>query len=454
MTTLRDLPSVEQILQTQAAADLIALFGRPLTLDALRATLDEVRARFKATEITALPSQVLILSQAESTLIAWTKPTLLPVINASGVILHTNLGRAPLSTATIHAMDLVSRSYSNLEYDIEKGVRGSRLVHTESILQKLTGAEAALVVNNCASAVLLVLSALANKKRVVISRTQLVEIGGGFRVPDVMKQSGAKLVEIGATNKVRLSDYQSALAESAGLVMRAHRSNFKLVGFTEEPELKDIVKAAHEAGVPVVDDLGSGALYDTAKYGIVHEPTVQESIEAGADIVCFSGDKLLGGPQAGIIIGKAELIAKIKKHPLARAVRADKTCLAGLSATLLHYLKDEAEREVPIVRMMSMTPKQIKGRAEAWAGELGQGQIVEGESTVGGGSLPDESIPTFLLSLEVKSVERFMKSLRRSNPPVIARTADDKILFDPRTVLPEQDEVFLSVLKKALHDIH
>lgn len=454
MTTLRDLPSVEQILQTQAAADLIVRFGRPLTLDALRSTLDEIRARFKAAEITALPSQVLILSQTESTLTAWTKPTLLPVINASGVILHTNLGRAPLSTATIHAMDSVSRGYSNLEYDIEKGVRGSRLIHTESILQKLTGAEAALVVNNCASAVLLVLSALANKKRVVISRTQLVEIGGGFRVPDVMKQSGAKLVEIGATNKVRISDYEEALTESTSLVMRAHRSNFKLVGFTEEPELKDIVKAAHEAGVPVVDDLGSGALYDTAKFGIAHEPTIQESMQAGADIVCFSGDKLLGGPQAGIIIGKAELIAKIKKHPLARAVRADKTCLAGLSATLLHYLKDEAEREVPIVRMMSMTPKQAKGRAEAWAGELGQGQVVEGESTVGGGSLPDESIPTFLLSLEVKSVERFMKSLRRSNPPVIARTANDKILFDPRTVLPEQDEVFLSVLKKALHDIH
>lgn len=454
MTTLRDLPSVEQILQTQTAAELIGRFGRPLTLDALRSTLDGIRTRFQSTEITALPSQDLILSQTESTLLTWTKPTLLPVINASGVVLHTNLGRAPLSNAAIHAMDLVSRGYSNLEYDIEKGARGSRLVHTESILQKLTGAEAALVVNNCASAVLLVLSALANKKRVVISRTQLVEIGGGFRVPDVMKQSGAKLVEIGATNKVRISDYQEALTESTGLVMRAHRSNFKLVGFTEEPELKDIVKAAHEFNVPVVDDLGSGALYDTAKYGIVHEPTVQESMQAGADIVCFSGDKLLGGPQAGIIIGKADLIAKIKKHPLARAVRADKTCLAGLSATLLHYLKDEAEREVPIVRMMSMTPKQAKGRAEAWVGKLGQGAVVEGESTVGGGSLPDESIPTFLLSLEVKSVERFMKLLRRSDPPVIARTADDKILFDPRTVLPEQDEVFLSVLKKVLNDIH
>jgi L-seryl-tRNA(Ser) seleniumtransferase len=451
MTTLRDLPSVEQILQTQTAAELIAQFGRPLTLDAIRFTLDAVRARFKSGEITALPLQDVILSQAQATLTAWTKPTLFPVINASGVILHTNLGRAPLSAAAIHAMDLVSRSYSNLEYDIEKGARGSRLIHTESILQKLTGAEAALVVNNCASAVLLVLSALANKERVIISRSQLVEIGGGFRVPDVMKQSGAKLVEVGATNKVRISDYEEALAESSGLVMRAHRSNFKLVGFTEEPELKDMAQTAHQAGVPVLDDLGSGALYDTAKYGIAHEPTVQESIQAGADIVCFSGDKLLGGPQAGIIIGKADLIAKIKKHPLARAVRADKTCLAGLSATLMHYLKDEAEQEVPIVRMMSLTPKQVKGRAEAWVKELGQGSVVEGESTVGGGSLPDESMPTFLLSLEVESVERFMKLLRRGTPPVIARTVNDKILFDPRTVPTEQEGALLLILKNLLN---
>lgn len=451
MTTLRDLPSVEQILQTQAAAKLIAQFGRPLTLDAIRFTLDAVRARFKSGEITALPLQDLILSQAQSTLIDWTKPTLFPVINASGVILHTNLGRAPLSSAAIHAMDLVSRGYSNLEYDIGKGVRGSRLIHTESILQRLTGAEAALVVNNCASAVLLVLSALANKKRVIISRSQLVEIGGGFRVPDVMRQSGAKLVEVGATNKVRISDYEEALAEPAGLIMRAHRSNFKLVGFTEEPELKDIVQTAHQAGVPVLDDLGSGALYDTAKYGIVHEPTIQESIQAGTDVICFSGDKLLGGPQAGIIIGKADLIAKIKKHPLARAVRADKTCLAGLSATLMHYLKDEAEQEVPVVKMMSLTPKQIKGRVEAWVKELGQGSVVEGESTVGGGSLPDESMPTFLLSLEVESVERFMKLLRRSTPPVIARTVNDKILFDPRTVPPEQEGALLVILKNLLN---
>lgn len=452
-TTLRDLPSVEGLLQTPAAEGLIERFGRPLTLDAIRFTLDDIRTRFKSGGITALPLKDWILIQTESNLIAWTKPTLLPVINASGVILHTNLGRAPLSKAAIEAMDQASRGYSNLEYDLEQGLRGSRLVHAESILRKLTGVEAAVVVNNNAAAVLLVLSALANKKRVIISRSQLVEIGGGFRVPDVMKQSGAKLVEVGTTNRVRISDYEEALIEPAALVMRAHRSNFKLVGFTEEPDLKDIVETAHGFGVPVVDDLGSGALYDTAKYGLAHEPTVQESLAAGVDVLCFSGDKLLGGPQAGIIIGKAELIAKIRKHPLARAVRADKTCLAGLTATLLHFLKDEAEREVPIVKMMSLSQKQVRGRAEAWAEQLGAGTIVNGESTVGGGSLPGESMPTALLSLKVDSAERFLKVLRTNDPPIIARTGNDRILFDPRTVLPEEDDLLLSSLKKALHEL-
>lgn len=459
MTTLRNLPSVEQILQTESAAHLIARFGRPLTVAAIRFILDETRTRFKSGLITDLPLTDLILTQTESTLTAWTKPTLIPVINASGVILHTNLGRAPLSDAAIRAMEIVSRGYSTLEYDLEKGQRGSRLIHAESLLQKLTGAEGAVIVNNNASAVLLVLSALANRKRVVISRSQLVEIGGGFRIPDVMKQSGAKLVEVGTTNKVHISDYEEALIETTGLLMRAHRSNFKLVGFTEEPGLKDIVEIAHKAGVPVVDDLGSGALYDTAKYGLAHEPTVQESLQAGVDIVCFSGDKLLGGPQAGIIIGKANLIAKIKKHPLARAVRADKACLAGLSATLLHYLKDEAEREVPILKMMSLTLEQVRGRAEAWAAELGQGLtpsnvealVVAGESTVGGGSLPGESMPTMLLSLEVRSAEKFLRSLRRNNPPLIARTENDKVLLDPRTVLPEQEAALLVALKNLLN---
>ena len=450
MTTLRNLPSVEQLLQTRAAADLIAAYGRPLTLDAIRIVLDETRARFKLDPQPALPDANGILALAESRLVLWMTPTLLTVINATGVILHTNLGRAPLSEAAIRAMDAISRGYSTLEYDLAKGARGSRLIHAESILQKLTGAEAAIVVNNNASAVMLVLSALAHRKRVVISRTQLVEIGGGFRVPDVMKQSGAKLIEIGATNRVNLRDYEEAFAEPTALVMRAHRSNFKIIGFTEEPELKEIANLAHPKGIPLVDDLGSGALLDTAKFAIAHEPTVQESLAAGADLVCFSGDKLLGGPQAGILLGRADLIARIKKHPLARAVRADKTCLAGLTATLLHYLKDEAEREIPIWQMMSLSPNQVKARAEAWRVQLGQGEVVESESTVGGGSLPGESFPTYVLALDVKSPDRLLKKLRAQNPPIIARTENNRILLDPRTVLPEQEGALLVGLKNVL----
>ena len=453
MTTLRDLPSVEELLQTQTAAELIARYGRPLTLTAIRETLDKIRARFSSGEITALPLHDLILAQTDSLLSSWIQPTLIPVINATGVILHTNLGRAPLSDATIRAMDAVSRGYSNLEYDLEKGARGSRLIHAESVLQKLTEAEAAIIVNNNASAVLLVLSALANKKRVIISRSQLVEIGGGFRIPDVMKQSGAKLVEVGTTNKVHLRDYEEALQDKSALVMRVHPSNFKVIGFTEEPELKDVVELAHTAGAFVVDDLGSGTFLDTVRFGLVHEPTVQESIAADVDVVCFSGDKLLGGPQAGIIVGRKVLIDKIRKHPLARAVRADKTCLAGLTATLLHYLKDDAEREIPIWKMMSFTLRQVKGRAEAWAEELGQGEIVEGESTVGGGSLPGESFKTYLLSLEVKSPDKFLKKLRAQHPPIVARTENNKVLLDPRTVLPEQEGALLVGLKNVLEEI-
>jgi L-seryl-tRNA(Ser) seleniumtransferase len=448
MTSLRDLPSIEQLLQI--SNKLINEYGRPLTLEALRLTLDEARERFKDRPEVGLPSTEEILSRAESHLAAWTVSSLRPVINATGVILHTNLGRAPLSQATIRAMREAAENYSTLEYDLGKGQRGSRLVHAESILQKLTGAEAAIVVNNNASAVLLVLSALANRRRVIISRTQLVEIGGGFRVPDVMKQSGAKLVEVGATNKVRLSDYREALDEPTALVMRAHRSNFKIVGFTEEPDLKDIVATAHQSDVPVVDDLGSGALLDTAKYGLAHEPTVQESLAAGVDLVCFSGDKLLGGPQAGIIVGRKELIDRIKKHPLARAVRADKTCLAGITATLLHYLKDEAEVEIPVWRMMSLTLEQVRVRAEAWRDALTLGEVLPSDSTVGGGSLPDECLSTFVLALRVKSADKFLKRLHDAQMPVIARTENDKVLLDPRTVL--DDETLLQTLKQVLRD--
>jgi L-seryl-tRNA(Ser) seleniumtransferase len=359
----------------------------------------------------------------------------------------------------MEAIKVVSSGYSTLEFNLETGKRGSRLVHSEEILCRLTGAEGALVVNNNAAAVFLVLSALANRRQVVIARTQLVEIGGGFRIPEVMKQSGAKLVEVGTTNRVRISDYEKALqpeinpgkrkSNLPGLVLRVHRSNFQIIGFTEEPSLAELVTTAHHFGIPCLDDLGSGTLLDTARYGMTHEPTIQESLVAGADLVTFSGDKLLGGPQAGIIVGKADLLARIKKHPLARAVRADKLCLAALNATLLHYLKDEAEKEIPIWQMISRSPESIRKTTRGWAKTLGQGEVIKSESTVGGGSLPGETLPTYVLALTVRHPDQYLKRLRSCTTPIIARTSGDKILLDPRTVLPEQESVLLECLMNS-----
>jgi L-seryl-tRNA(Ser) seleniumtransferase len=448
MTSLRDLPSVDQLLQSSQSQEWIAAFGRPLTVEAIRSALNSARAHYN--QQGSLPEREALIQAIEHYLQAWTTPTLQPVVNATGVILQTNLGRAPLSPAALRAIQDISQGYSTLEYDLVQGKRGSRLVHAEALLTRLTGAQAAMVVNNNAAAVLLILSALARRRAVVISRTQLVEIGGGFRVPDVMKQSGARLLEVGTTNRVHLEDYQAALEASPALILRAHRSNFRLVGFTSEPELAEIAEVAHQASIPLVDDLGSGTLLETSRYGLSHEPMVQESLDAGADLVCFSGDKLLGGPQAGIIVGRTELVAKLKKHPLARAIRADKLCLGALSATLLHYLKDEAEREIPIWRMISTPSEEIFSRAAAWAVALSQGEVIAGESTVGGGSLPGETLPTYLLSLPVRKPDKLLARLRQQNPPVIARLLDDRVVLDPRSVLPENEEALLSSLKQAL----
>jgi L-seryl-tRNA(Ser) seleniumtransferase len=452
----RALPSVERLLQTQKAAELITAYGRPQTLEAIRAVLAELRSKVHS-EMPAgytIPDRAKILDSATSRLEALMRPSLLPVINATGVILHTNLGRAPLSRAAIQAIQVSAQGYTNLEFDLSKGARGSRLVHAEALLQRLTGAEAALVVNNNAAALLLALTALARRQRVIIARSQLVEVGGGFRIPDVMSQSGAKLVEVGTTNRVHARDFEEALQEPAALVMRAHHSNFRIIGFTTEPTLEEMVQVAHSAAkshpVIVLDDLGSGVLLDTTRFGLVHEPTVQESLAAGADLVCFSGDKLLGGPQAGIILGKADLIAKIKKHPLARAVRADKLCLAGLSATLLHYLKEEAEREIPIWQMISCTPAQVRARANRWAEVIGAGEVIVGQSTVGGGSLPEETLPTFLLALNGMQPNRFLARLRTCSPPIIARVEEERVVLDPRTVLPEEESALLVGLQNAL----
>jgi L-seryl-tRNA(Ser) seleniumtransferase len=441
LMSLRDLPSVDQLL-SQAAA-LVAGYGRPLTTEVLREALETAREAIRGGA--AAPASADLLNQAGERLAALTAPSLRPVINASGVILHTNLGRAPLSTAALAQMQAVAQGYATLEYDLAKGERGSRAVHAEQLLVRLTGAEAALVVNNNAAAVVLCLSALAKGKRVLISRGQLVEIGGGFRVPDVMRESGAKLVEVGTTNRTHLQDFSEALDAKTALILHAHASNFKIIGFATEPTMAELCRL----GVPVVDDLGSGALLDTAAYGLAHEPMVTESLQAGSSLVTFSGDKLLGGPQAGLIVGRRDLVAKLKKHPLARAMRADKLCLAALSATLLHYLKDEAPREIPVWRMLSLPLSAIEATARGWAGRLG-GEVVAGESTVGGGSLPGETLPTWLTALNVRSPNAFAAKLRAQNPPVIVCVAQGQVRLDPRTVAPAEEEALLQAVERLL----
>jgi L-seryl-tRNA(Ser) seleniumtransferase len=444
MSDFRSLPSVDLLLRHADGVALIKEYGRPLTLDSIRETLDSIRAGKIMSKLNWSESE--ILAQAGLLLKDWTFPTLTPVINATGVILHTNLGRAPIVDLSFYK--LIS-GYCSLEYDLEEGERGSRSDHAEKLLTRLTGAEAALVVNNNAAAVLLVLTALCKRKRVIISRTQLVEIGGGFRVPEVLAQSGAKMVEIGTTNKVHPADYEEAMQEGVGAILRAHHSNYKLTGFTSEPSLQEMAEIAHRYGALLIDDLGSGALLDTAQFGLAHEPMVQESMTAGADLVCFSGDKLLGGPQAGIIIGKRELITKIKKHPLARAVRIDKLSLMVLCRVLDFYLRDRA-LEIPVWKMISRSEADIEQTALRWRKSLGKGEVVKGQSTVGGGSLPGETLPTQLLALEITKAEKALSLLRANDPPIIARIERDRILFDPRTVFPEEEDRLLKGVERIL----
>lgn len=446
--SLRDLPSVDHLLQSEEAAELIAVYGRSLTLQALRDQLEAARAAIR--DGNPSPDERAILDGAHVVLEAWLMPTLRPVINATGVIIHTNLGRAPLSINARQAMLSVSVGYSTLEYDLKRGARGKREGHAEKLLKRLTRSEAALVVNNNAAAVLLALTALARRKEVIVSRSQLIEIGGGFRIPDVMKQSGAKLIEVGTTNRTHLSDYEAAIHERTGLILHAHHSNFKIVGFTTEPSLPELVALGKRFKVLVVEDLGSGALLDTAQFGLGHEPTVQETLQAGASLVAFSGDKLLGGPQAGILVGENAIVNRLRRHPLARAVRPDKLCLAALTATLTHYLKDEALNEIPVWQMIAAQIEHLRSRADTWAAELGQGEIIPGRSTIGGGSLPEETLPTWLLALTVRHPNAFASRLRSANPPVIARIEDDRVVLDPRTVLREQEEALLEALEKLL----
>jgi L-seryl-tRNA(Ser) seleniumtransferase len=451
---LRQLPSVDRLLQEPTIQPLVTAHGHDATVAAIRAVLDATRQTILSGA--DAPANQALAEAVQDHFRAQDLGRLRPLVNATGVIVHTNLGRAPLSQATLEAMGATAGSYSNLEFDLSAGERGGRGLAVEQLLTRLTGAEAALAVNNNAAAVLLVLTALTTGRGVVISRGQLVEIGGGFRVPDVMRQSGARLIEVGTTNRTHLRDYRQALAEhdDVGALLRAHRSNFRLLGFVTEPSLAEMAALAHAHGLILLDDLGSGALLDTAAYGLEHEPTVQESLAAGADVVCFSGDKLLGGPQAGLIVGRTDLLARVRVHPWARAVRMDKVALAGLQATLTHYARGEAAEKVPVWGMMSRSLEDIERQARRWAQQCSAlglaSEVVEGRSTVGGGSLPGSMLPTWLVALDVPSPDALAAQLHRATPPVIARIEDDRLLLDPRTVLPGQEEALLAALREVV----
>lgn len=441
----RLLPSIDELLHTSQGEELVAAFSHALVTDALRSSIAQARADIRAG--ISCPAPDVLIKQAKISLQQQQRPHLRPLINATGVIINTNLGRAPLSEEALVAVQQLAGGYSNLEYDLELGTRGSRHTHITALLQELTGAEAALVTNNNAAAVLLSLSALAMGREVVISRGQLIEIGGGFRIPDVLRQSGCDLVEVGTTNRTRIADYEAAITERSAILLAVHPSNFQVIGFTESTSIEALAELAHKRGLLVMDDLGSGCLLPCERYGLTHEPTPQESLAAGADIVCFSGDKLLGGPQAGILVGKQEIIARLAKHPLMRAVRIDKMTLAALEATLRHYQRDQAETHIPVWRMISARPERLTQRVADLIQQLASQGIrarkQPGESTIGGGALPGETLPTTLLALHASeqaiSLDLISQHLRALPTPIIARISHDSILLDPRTILPEQD---------------
>lgn len=446
----RSLPSTDKILSDERIVRCEKAYSRPTVLQVTREYLDESRSKIQAGE--PAPSFDDIVDSICARTSSFANVSLRPVINATGVILHTNLGRAPLSQDAISAMEECARSYVNLEIDLDDGKRGSRQVHVESLLCRLTGAESVLVVNNNAAAVLLAFSALARRKEVIVSRGQAVEIGGGFRIPDVMRQSGAKLIEVGTTNRTYISDYEEAITSRTAALLRVHSSNFKVVGFAESVGIEELVGLGKRYEITVLDDIGSGCLIDTTRFGLEYEPLVQDSVKAGVDLVMFSADKLLGGPQAGIIVGREELVAKLRKHPLARAVRIDKVRLAGLAATLLHYIKGEAEDKIPVWRMISMPVGGIDRRAHKWSKSIGKAaSVINGQSMIGGGSLPGGTLPTRLVRIDCKGkAQKLAEEFRKGSPSIIGRIEENNLLLDPRTVLPEEDDSLIDRLSSVL----
>jgi len=448
---MRRLPGVDSLVSSRRVQKLVTELSHDTVVLIARDLLADTRARIITGEDCPSRQEITTALLRRIQEISTVAPR--PVINATGVIIHTNLGRAPLCPEAITAMRQASSGFTNLEIDLETGKRGSRNVHLEKILCQITGAEDALAVNNNASGILLALSSLTRRKEVIVSRGQAVEIGGKFRIPDVMRQSGTRLVEVGTTNKTYLADYEEAITERTAALLRVHSSNFKVIGFAEEVPVAELAGLGARHGLMVLDDLGSGCLLDTTPFGLDPEPRVQDSISAGADLAMFSGDKLLGGPQAGLIVGRKELVSRLKQHPLSRAVRIDKTRLAGLSATLLHYLKGNALERIPVWRMIAAPLSDIENRAHFWASQMGEiATVIEGESTIGGGSLPGNTLPTRLVSLRLSgevSARNAARHLRQARRPVITRIEKNRLILDPRSVDPSEDRALLQTLKSA-----
>jgi L-seryl-tRNA(Ser) seleniumtransferase len=448
----RKLPKVDQLLDGPSGRSWIAAHGRDPVLDAIRDVLGAARAAI-AGGAPCPPGDALVAG-VEQRLADAARPSLRPVINATGVIIHTNLGRAPLSDDAIAAMARMARGYSNLEFDLVAGERGSRYGHCGQLLASLTGAEDAIVVNNNAAALVLLLQTLAAGREVILSRSQLIEIGGGVRIPEVMAASGARLVEVGTTNRTYTRDFERAITERTAALMIVHRSNFRISGYTCDPPITELAELAHRRGLALIDDLGSGTLLDTAGYGLGHEPTVQERIAAGADLVCFSGDKLLGGPQAGYLVGTQAVIRQLKQMPLLRALRVDKVTLAGIEATLRHYRRGDAVLRIPIWRAIAASVGELDRRARAWKDRLGPADprlaIIDAASPIGGGALPELTLPTRALAVAGDSPDQLARALRLADPPVVARVDEGHVVFDPRTVLPGEDDALVAALEARL----
>jgi L-seryl-tRNA(Ser) seleniumtransferase len=456
---LRQIPSVDELLNIERLRSLQGIAGRELVVAIARKTLADLRAELASSAAPEPVSLAAIEARVAAAISRELSPSLKSVINATGVVLHTNLGRAPLSKAAAEHLAATATCYTNLEYDLESGSRSKRDVHTSRLLAGLVGAEAAIVVNNNAAAVFLVLNTLAKHAEVIVSRGELIEIGDGFRIPDIMAESGAELREVGTTNRTRLADYERAITERTRLLLRVHPSNFRIVGFTEKPSLAELVELARRSALPLFEDLGSGCLADLSAAGI-SEPVARASLDAGVSVVTFSGDKLLGGPQAGIIAGKKEFVERIRRNPLFRALRVDKLTIAALEATLLAYRRG-ALGEIPALRMIRLSENELEKRARAFAGALqsrlpqdAEISIVPGHSVVGGGSTPDQQLPARLIALRSRkySAAQLEDRLRRpaDGTPVIARIADDVLVLDLRTVFPEEEKPLAEALAAAL----